>query len=213
LVWTQRVLSEGSSASAPYRRAEGQASFRTRSKVAGGSIRQAQADSILSIRAESHTCDSWGTAEQVSEERNFTFAQGWLTCGIDCQRCYLSLVPAADCYLSLLSLRISEAWQCFQQSFAGRTHGRVPTLDIFLSFWAYGFVCGWPRPVSSRSSKQPGWRRSPPIVTIEFQVWAVRRGRDRRLFLPVSNSQWLITIGLLFRVERIPTFVLLPEYL
>ena len=34
-----------------------------------------------------------------------------------------------------------------------------------LSFWAYGFICGWPRPVSSRSAKQPGWR-SPPIVTI-----------------------------------------------
>jgi len=33
------------------------------------------------------------------------------------------------------------------------------------SFWAYGFICGWPRPVSSRSAKQPGWR-SPPIVTI-----------------------------------------------
>ena len=33
------------------------------------------------------------------------------------------------------------------------------------SFWAYGFICGWPRPVSSRSAKQPGWK-SPPIVTI-----------------------------------------------
>jgi len=30
---------------------------------------------------------------------------------------------------------------------------------------AYGFICGWPRPVSSRSAKLPGWR-SPPIVTI-----------------------------------------------
>jgi ribosomal protein S14 len=36
---------------------------------------------------------------------------------------------------------------------------------LSFSFWAYGFICGWPRPVSSRSAKQPGWR-SPPIVTI-----------------------------------------------
>jgi len=33
------------------------------------------------------------------------------------------------------------------------------------SFWAYVFICGWPRPVSSRSAKQPG-SRSPPIVAI-----------------------------------------------
>jgi len=39
------------------------------------------------------------------------------------------------------------------------------TIDFFFSFWAYGFICGWPRPVSSRSAKLPGWR-SPPIVTI-----------------------------------------------
>jgi hypothetical protein len=49
---------KGSSASAPHRHAKGQASFKTRSKVAGGSNRQAQADSILSIRVESQTCDS-----------------------------------------------------------------------------------------------------------------------------------------------------------
>jgi len=36
------------------------------------------------------------------------------------------------------------------------------------SFWAYGYICGWTRPVSSRSAKQPGWR-SPPIVTIALQ--------------------------------------------
>jgi len=36
------------------------------------------------------------------------------------------------------------------------------TIDFFfLSLWIYL----WPRPVSSRSAKQPGWR-SPPIVTI-----------------------------------------------
>ena len=54
--------------------------------------------------------------------------------------------------------------------------GQQPTCSWFpfsaeqntfsFSFWAYyGFICGWPRPVSSRSAKQPGWR-SPPIVTI-----------------------------------------------
>ena len=38
---------------------------------------------------------------------------------------------------------------------------------FFFSFWADGFILkhGWPRPVSSRSAKQPGWR-SPFIVTI-----------------------------------------------
>jgi len=29
------------------------------------------------------------------------------------------------------------------------------------------FACGWPRPVSSRSAKQPGSWRSPHIITIE----------------------------------------------
>jgi len=45
----------------------------------------------------------------------------------------------------------------------------VCDLDFFFFFWAYGFICGWPRPVSSRSAKQPGWR-SPPIVTIEGEI-------------------------------------------
>ena len=30
------------------------------------------------------------------------------------------------------------------------------------SFWAFGFICGWPKPVSSRSAKQPGWRLRTP---------------------------------------------------
>ena len=50
-------------------------------------------------------------------------------------------------------------------------------IDFFFSFWAYGFICGWPRPVSSRSAKQPGWR-SPPNVTIvtinESACWSSR---------------------------------------
>ena len=33
---------------------------------------------------------------------------------------------------------------------------------FFLSLW----ICGWPRPVSSRSAKQPGWRSLSIIVTI-----------------------------------------------
>jgi len=41
----------------------------------------------------------------------------------------------------------------------------TPVRNRIIFFWAYGFICGWPRPVSSRSAKQPGWR-SPPIVTI-----------------------------------------------
>ena len=47
------------------------------------------------------------------------------------------------------------------------------TLDFFFSFWAYGFICGWPRPVSSRSAKQPGWR-SPPIIISVTIVRAVQ---------------------------------------
>ena len=31
----------------------------------------------------------------------------------------------------------------------------------------YGFNCGWPRPVSSRSAKQPGWRSSPIIIIVK----------------------------------------------
>ena len=34
------------------------------------------------------------------------------------------------------------------------------------SFWTYKFICGWPRPVSSRSAKQPGWRSSPIVPLI-----------------------------------------------
>ena len=34
-----------------------------------------------------------------------------------------------------------------------------------LPFWTHGSICGWPRPVSSRSVKQPGLRSS-PIVTL-----------------------------------------------
>ena len=56
--------------------------------------------------------------------------------------------------------------------------GQQPTFSWFpfsaeqytFPFWAYGFICGWPRPVSSRSAKQPGWR-STPIVTIVTIVW------------------------------------------
>jgi len=39
------------------------------------------------------------------------------------------------------------------------------TIDFSFPFWAYGFIYGWPRPVSSRSAKQPDWG-STPIVTI-----------------------------------------------
>ena len=46
---------------------------------------------------------------------------------------------------------------------------------LFLFLWAYVFICGWPRPVSSRSAKLPGWRSSPivtivTIVTVEVGV-------------------------------------------
>jgi len=43
------------------------------------------------------------------------------------------------------------------------------------SFWAYGIICGWPRPVSSRSAKLPGWRSPPPIVTIVTIIIAAHR--------------------------------------
>ena len=47
-------------------------------------------------------------------------------------------------------------------------------------FWAYGFICGWPRPVSSRSAKLPGWR-SPPIVTIVTIVCDQCPGEDEHV--------------------------------
>jgi hypothetical protein len=40
------------------------------------------------------------------------------------------------------------------------------TLDFSLSFWAHGFNCGWPRPVSSRSAIQPGWSSTPTMVIL-----------------------------------------------
>jgi len=56
-----------------------------------------------------------------------------------------------------------------------------------LSFWAYGFICGWPRPVSSRSAKQPGWR-SPPIVTIALELHITGRLLPRTL---TTDFYWL----------------------
>jgi hypothetical protein len=49
----------------------------------------------------------------------------------------------------------------------------TPFVNPSFSFWAYGLICGWPRPVSSRSAKQPGWR-SPPIVTIATIYFVVK---------------------------------------
>ena len=67
------------------------------------------------------------------------------------------------------------------------------TITISLSFWAYGFICGWPRPISSRSAKQPGWR-SPPIVTIVtifflslwIYLWLAETSQQ-----PISQTTWL----------------------
>jgi len=68
-------------------------------------------------------------------------------------------------------------WGLFSSPTLFAAAGRQPTCSWFpfsaeqstfsISFLAYGFICGWPRPVSSRSAKQPGWR-SPPIVTIVY---------------------------------------------
>jgi len=67
-------------------------------------------------------------------------------------------------------------WGLFSSPTLFAATGQQPTCSRFpfsaeqyntfsLSFWAYGFICGWPILVSSRSAKQPGWR-SPPILTI-----------------------------------------------
>jgi hypothetical protein len=64
------------------------------------------------------------------------------------------------------------AWPCCIESTT-----KEVLLFIIIDFpsllytWAYGFICGWPYAVSSRSAKQPGWR-SPPIVTIVYCWYA-----------------------------------------
>jgi len=47
------------------------------------------------------------------------------------------------------------------------------TIDFFsYSFWAYGFICGWPRPVSSRSARQPSWRSTPHCNHCHVNTWS-----------------------------------------
>ena len=80
------------------------------------------------------------------------------------------------------------------------------------SFWgAYGFICGWPRPVSSRSAKQPGWR-SPPIVTIRkdsFHIQSQRTGS--LLFFSSFFLVWSQAFSKLpLRCPRIYSDVTLP---
>jgi len=67
------------------------------------------------------------------------------------------------------------------------------TIDFFFFFRAYGFICGWPRPVSSRSAKLPGWR-SPPIVTI-VTIVTIQQNRTRLHFNSVIKLDFFVTIG------------------
>ena len=55
------------------------------------------------------------------------------------------------------------------------------TIDFFFFFLSL-FIYGWPRPVSSRSAKQLGWR-SPPIV-IFYTFWLC----VSRPLLPITQS-------------------------
>jgi len=54
----------------------------------------------------------------------------------------------------------------------------------------YGFICGWPRPVSSRSAKQPGWR-SPPIVTIVTTMFQIEADMHYELHEDVLGFMWI----------------------
>ena len=40
-----------------------------------------------------------------------------------------------------------------------------------LFFWAHVFNCGWPRPVSSRSAKQSGWKPPPRCQLLAGSKW------------------------------------------
>ena len=62
------------------------------------------------------------------------------------------------------------------------------TIDFFFFFLSLWIICGWPRPVSSRSAKQPGWR-SPPIVTI-VTIVSVSVVYDRLRVCTVYMSAW-----------------------
>jgi len=55
-------------------------------------------------------------------------------------------------------------------------------------------LCGWPRPVSSRSAKLPGWR-SPPIVTIVTIARDMAKQPQLKNQLTKSHESSLPTIG------------------
>jgi hypothetical protein len=83
--------------------------------------------------------------------------------------------PGCHLFTHMCSFIFFAGWRSHHGRAAHDAHkrqrgGHVITLSqqnnrLLFFFWAYDFICGWPRPVSSRSAKQPGWR-SPPIVTI-----------------------------------------------
>ena len=71
----------------------------------------------------------------------------------------------------------------------------------FLFLYKIWFICGWPRPVNSRSAKLPGWR-SPPIVTIvthelrHTKKCCVARGNYK------PPGHWLVVAMTLLKISR-----------
>jgi hypothetical protein len=116
-------------------------------------------------------------------------AAAWLEDGsCVCDQCP-SLWAEETLFLSVYTF----FWGLFSSPTLFAAIGQQPTCSWFpfsaeqytfsFSFWAYGFICGWPRPVSSRSAKQPGWR-SPPIVTIATRLEGKSRYHSVGLSLP-----------------------------
>jgi len=80
-------------------------------------------------------------------------------------------------------------WGLFSSPTLFAATGQQPTCSWFpflaeeytisFSFWAYGFICGWPRPVSSRSVKQPGWRSSPFVTNVTIMDFLLTARADQ----------------------------------
>jgi hypothetical protein len=72
----------------------------------------------------------------------------------------------------------------------------ISFLSRTIDFFFFGFICGWLRPVSSRSAKQPGWRSPPIIVTIvtidlpQDVIRSVARFRLRIHTLRYETATW-----------------------
>ena len=112
-------------------------------------------------------CDQCpGEDEHVQDEVHaLLFCQNHRVCELSKHFSFL-FTPIFEGYSAAQPFLLQQVNNQLVHDFLSQQNNRL----FSFSFWAsYGFICGWPRPVSSRSAKQPGWR-SPPIVTITITI-------------------------------------------